>query len=104
MRSQNAGRSSGERLVMMLPWVTTCSVDHLRAGVAQVGADAGERRQPAAAGAVGLPPVLVPEPSARLEIGPALIRMQIRAAVIGRGAPHQDVDWPLDAGIRDVLD
>src|SRR3954454_6554537 len=47
--------------------------------------------------------VLVSEPAAGLEVGPALVHVQVRAADVRRGAPHQDVGRPLDPGVGYVL-
>src|SRR3712207_2614279 len=48
--------------------------------------------------------VLVPEPAAGLEIGTALVHVQVGAADVRRGDPHQDVGGPLDLRVRYVLD
>jgi len=51
-----------------------------------------------------LPEVLVPERAARLEVGPPLVHVQVRAADVRRGDPDDRVGRALDARIVDVGD
>jgi hypothetical protein len=48
--------------------------------------------------------VLVPERAARLEVGPPLVHVQVRAADVRRRDPDERVGRALDAGIVDVRD
>lgn len=46
--------------------------------------------------------VLVAEPAAGFEVGPALIHMQVRAADVGGGDPHENVGRTFDLRVGDL--
>ena len=47
--------------------------------------------------------VLVPEPAAGLEVGPALVHVEVGAADVGGGDPDEHVGGPIDLRVGDVF-
>jgi hypothetical protein len=48
--------------------------------------------------------VLVTKDLARLETGAAFVHVQVRAADVGAGDPHQHIGGLFDAGVGDLID
>ena len=123
MRSQKAGRSSGDRLVVMLPSVTTCSsttsAPALRRSVRMLGKDVSRRpRATSASTRVHGPWQIdgdrlarvdeVPHEADRGRLHPQLVRVdraagqQQRVELVRRGVADQPVDAE-GAGVLEVV-